>query len=62
MYKRYRNDARIQPSEVKIPRRRFADGAAEWLTQLSEVLPVVVGQKPHPPVATSPEPALQTGR
>jgi transcription-repair coupling factor (superfamily II helicase) len=62
MYKRYRNDARIQPGEVKIPRRRFADNAAEWLTQLSEVLPVVVGHTPQPPVATNPEPALQTGR
>ncbi|MGH2487392.1 MAG: transcription-repair coupling factor, partial [Ktedonobacterales bacterium] len=60
MYKRYRNDARIQPGEVKIARRRFADDAAEWLAQLSELLPIVVGQKPHPSVA-APEPALRTG-
>jgi transcription-repair coupling factor (superfamily II helicase) len=62
LYKRFRNEARVLPGEVRIPRRHFSTEAGKWLAQLHELLPVVVGHKPRPaPAVLSPEAtALQT--
>ena len=45
LYKRYRNEARVQLGEVRMARRLFATGEQEWLGQLRELLPLIVGSK-----------------
>jgi hypothetical protein len=47
LYKRFRNEARVLPGEVRIPRRQFATESDAWLHQLRELLPAVVGHKPR---------------
>src|SRR5262249_4963520 len=58
LYKRYRQDATVHMSEVRIPRRRFTQDATVWLAELRELLPIVVGAKPVAPG----EPAPSAGR
>jgi transcription-repair coupling factor (superfamily II helicase) len=54
LYKRFRNEARVLPGEVRIPRRQFSADPDAWLHQLHELLPAVVGHKPRPaPPATT---------
>ena len=43
LYKRYKTDARVQLGEVRLPRRRFAEGQTAFLRELRELLPVIVG-------------------
>ncbi|HEU0028436.1 MAG TPA: transcription-repair coupling factor [Ktedonobacterales bacterium] len=51
LYKRYKTDARVQLGEVRLPRRRFAEGQTRFLQELRDLLPVIVGS--HLPVATA---------
>ncbi|MBF6591469.1 MAG: DEAD/DEAH box helicase, partial [Ktedonobacterales bacterium] len=48
LVKRFRGEARVQLGEVRLPRRRFNEEALRWLTELREVLPVIVSHKPTP--------------
>ena len=43
LYKRYKTDVRVQLGEVRLPRRRFAEGQTAFLRELRELLPVIVG-------------------
>ena len=43
LYKRYKTDARVQLGEVRLPRRRFAEGQTAFLEELRELLPLIVG-------------------
>jgi transcription-repair coupling factor (superfamily II helicase) len=43
LYKRFKNDARVQLGEVRIPRRRLDANPARFLDELRELLPVIVG-------------------
>jgi transcription-repair coupling factor (superfamily II helicase) len=51
LYKRYKTDARVQLGEVRLPRRRFAEGQTAFLRELRELLPVIVGAHREPAVA-----------
>src|SRR5262249_28214430 len=44
LYKRFRNEARVQLGEVRVARRHFAAGTGQWLTELRDLLPVMVGR------------------
>jgi transcription-repair coupling factor (superfamily II helicase) len=43
LYKRFRNDVRVQLGDVRIPRRLLPGEAQAWLAALYELLPMVVG-------------------
>ncbi|HZC77713.1 MAG TPA: TRCF domain-containing protein, partial [Ktedonobacterales bacterium] len=44
LYKRFRNEARVQLGEVRVARRHFAAATGQWLTELRELLPLIVGR------------------
>ena len=46
LYKRFRNDISVSLGEIRLPRRHLTGDGAQWLTQLRDLLPVVVGKKP----------------
>ena len=58
LYKRFRNDVRVQLGEVRIPRRVFPTETQAWLAALHELLPVIVGVSRPPSPAT---PASEDG-
>jgi transcription-repair coupling factor (superfamily II helicase) len=43
LYKRYKTDARAQIGEVRLPRRRFAEGQTAFLGELRELLHLIAG-------------------
>ncbi|HEV7130067.1 MAG TPA: TRCF domain-containing protein, partial [Ktedonobacterales bacterium] len=43
LYKRFRNDVRVELGEVRIPRRLLPEGTQAWLAMLHELLPLVAG-------------------
>ncbi|HEX9038796.1 MAG TPA: transcription-repair coupling factor [Ktedonobacterales bacterium] len=43
LYKRFKTDARVQLGEVRLPRRRFAEGQTAFLSELRDLLPLIVG-------------------
>ncbi|HEX8733276.1 MAG TPA: TRCF domain-containing protein, partial [Ktedonobacterales bacterium] len=43
LYKRFKNDARVQIGEVRVPRRGFSPAPARFLEDLRTLLPVIVG-------------------
>ncbi|HZC04610.1 MAG TPA: TRCF domain-containing protein, partial [Ktedonobacterales bacterium] len=51
LYKRFKNDARAQLGEVRVPRRRLNSDPARFLDELRELLPVIVGSSAHPAAA-----------
>ncbi len=59
LYKRFRNEARVLPGEVRVPRRHFAVEPDAWLAQITELLRAVVGHKPRPTVAPPAEAAVE---
>src|SRR5258708_6728559 len=44
LYKRFRNEARVQLGEVRVARQHFAAATGQWLTELRELLPLIVGR------------------
>jgi transcription-repair coupling factor (superfamily II helicase) len=44
LYKRFRNDVRVQFGEVRIPRRLLPGETQTWLAALHDLLPVIVGK------------------
>ncbi len=44
LYKRFRNDVRVQLGEIRIPRRLFPEQTQAWLAALHDLLPVIVGK------------------
>jgi transcription-repair coupling factor (superfamily II helicase) len=50
LYKRYHNDARVQVSEIHVPRRVFPSETQAWLQSLAELLPIAVGKQRSSPV------------
>ncbi|HET9109376.1 MAG TPA: TRCF domain-containing protein, partial [Ktedonobacterales bacterium] len=51
LYRRFKNDARVQLGEVRVPRRRLNSDPARFLDELRELLPVIVGSSPRPAAA-----------
>ncbi|HEX8995420.1 MAG TPA: transcription-repair coupling factor [Ktedonobacterales bacterium] len=53
LYKRFKNDSRVQLGEVRVPRRRFSSDPARFLDELRELLPVIVGSAPRAAAAAA---------
>ena len=44
LYRRFRNSAVVHLGEIRIPRRQFSSETIDWLAELRELLPLVVGR------------------
>ena len=47
LYRRFKNDARVQLGEVRVPRRRLSNDPTRFLDELRELLPLIVGSSPR---------------
>ena len=65
LYKRFRNDARVQVGQIVLPRRVFPEETQAWLHALAEVLPLAVGRAQSAPEQTAVNgaaPSAKTGQ
>ena len=53
LYHRFKNDARVQLGDVRIPRRRLSADPTRFLEELRELLGVIVGASARPGAATA---------